>query len=213
MMRALALLVAISLLPCFCYAQGPLLAETNKKEYVISPKGTLDDFELTITNKGVSKRADEAYIALHAMPAGSSWFDLTYEGQTYRIRNVSYYYDNLEIGPASMKCRLIIVGPECVPGMAGYLLEKRNKITWKFNTIRFGKTGEQVDWSKVKDPDAIIEVLASYSFPYVARQDFLDKRAKGNNMVSTGTFVIKCPKKWFLDLSKRKIEEADLPAQ
>lgn len=186
--------------------------ETNHKEYVISPEGTLNDFELTITNKGVTKWANEAYIVLHGMPAGSNWFDLTYEGKTYRIRSFSYYYKDLEISPERMKCRLIIVGPECKPHMEGYLLDKRNKITWKFSTIGFGKTSEPIDWSLIKDPEAIIEVLARYSFPYVARQDFLDNRAKGRS-VSTDTFVIKCPKKWFYNLSKREKEEADLPAQ
>ena len=187
--------------------------ETNNKEYIISPEGSLNDFELTITNKGITKWANEAYIVLHVMPAGTSWFDLTYEGETYRIKNFSYFYKDLDISPASMKCRLIIYGPECNPHIAGYLLNRRSKIVWEFSPIIFGETSEHIDWSLIKDPEAIIKVLASYSFPYVARQDFLDNWAKGRGMVSTGPFVIKCRKKWFYNLSKRKKEEADLPAQ
>ena len=212
-MKKIILMIILTLLPFPCHAQEPLLLETNKKEYTISPEGTLNDFELAITNKGVTKWANEAYIVLHGMPAGSSWFDLTYGGETYRIRSVSYYYKDLGISPESMKCRLIIYGPECTPNIAGYLLNRRNKIVWRFSPIMFGGTSEHIDWSLIKDPEAMIEVLASYSFPYVARQDFLDNRAKGRGMVSTGTFVIKCQKKWFYNLSKRKQEESDLSAQ
>ena len=212
-MKKFILLIILLLLPLFCCAQEPLSVETNNKEYAISPEGTLNGLELIITNEGITKWANEAYIVLHGMPAGSSWFDLAFEGTTYRIKNFSYFYKDLDISPESMKCRLIIYGPECKPHIEGYLLDRRSKIVWKFSPIMFGQTSERIDWSLIKDPEATIEVLASYSFPYVARQDFLDNRAKGRGMVSTGTFVSKCPKKWFYNLSKRKKEETDLPAQ
>ena len=195
-MRKILFIIILLSAPLLCLAQNDWFVETSEKEYTVSKEGKLDNFSLIIKNKS---RQD--CILLYKIPTGTSWFDITYEGAKYRIKNFTYFYDTLDVQPEYMRNRLVSHSQDFKMPLEGYLVRAEEKIIWSFSPIEFGYSSGQSDLSKTEKAETI-EINVTYTFPYMTQEEFPSNML----MVTTNSFDIICTKGWFYHILKDKVE-------